>query len=126
MANASDPKVNQEADWISLMDYATQYGVSLSTLRRHIKAGKIQYRVEGGRYLLRCPLGATTAGAPRPVALEARGGAAIAAASGASASEIAELRTLLERAQEEIAELKMLIALYEERLPRENPLRVNG
>lgn len=41
-----------EGSWVSLMEYATRRGVSLSTLRRYIKAGKILYRSEAGRYLV--------------------------------------------------------------------------
>jgi predicted site-specific integrase-resolvase len=78
-------------EWISLMDYATTKGVSLSTLRRHIKANKIPYKVENGRYLL--PLNA---------------------ADNPTAEKIA-----LQKAQEEIAELKTLIAFYEEKLPKQ-------
>jgi hypothetical protein len=66
------------------MEYAIKKGVSLSTLRRHIKAKKVQYKVEHGRYLL------------------------------FDESSPAE-KTELEKAREEIAELRMLVALYEER-----------
>lgn len=72
------------------MDYAMRAGVSLSTLRRHIKANKIQYKIENGKYLIW---------------------------AGAVAEEYGKLKTELQRAQEEIAELKTLIALYEEKLP---------
>ena len=76
-------------NWIPLMDYAIKNGVSLSTLRRHIKANKIQYRVENGRYLL------------------------LDDSDGQSRHR---LERDLAKAREEIAELKTLIALYEERM----------
>lgn len=38
--------------WLSLMEYAMQNDVSLSTLRRHIKAQKVRYRSENGRYFI--------------------------------------------------------------------------
>jgi predicted site-specific integrase-resolvase len=78
-------------EWIPLVDYAARKGVSLSTLRRYIKANKIPYRLEEGRYLI--------------------------------LSDEADLRTELQRANEEIAELKTLIALYEERTPPSPDLR---
>lgn len=78
------------------MEYAVNKSVSLSTLRRHIKSGKIQFKVESGRYLV---LDADAA----PESPVTRGQT--------------DLNRALQMAQEEIAELKTLIALYEERMP---------
>lgn len=154
MGNTTSGKTDQtdsashEGDWIPLMDYATQYGVSLSTLRRHIKARKIQYKIENGRYLLRSPF-APGMVAPRAVSAPRANGAsfaqpgAVPAPSGrpthssaapgtdaaAASNEIRELKLRLQRAQEEISELKMLVALYEEQLAQKRPgssMRVNG
>lgn len=71
-----------------------QTGTSLSTLRRYIKANKLAYRVEGGKYFVRC------APAPKETAK--------------SHAELSALRTQLKKAQEEIVELKTLIAFYEQ------------
>ena len=90
--------------WISLMDYATRKGVSLSTLRRHIKANKVLYKVENGRYLLFCGSEDT-----EPVA---------ARKTDETAATV-RLETDLMKAQEEIVELKTLIAFYEEQLPKQ-------
>lgn len=98
-----------EADWIPLIDYAIQYGVSLSTLRRHIKANKIRYKVENGRYLLLAGNDTMPSQHQPPTSASAM----------SAMSEMSELRTHLKQAQEEIAELKMLVALYEEQ-------RMNG
>ena len=108
-------------DWVPLMDYAMKTGVSLSTLRRHIKANKIRYRVENGRYLLQ--LNSQTSG---PVSL-----ASHSAATSIPSSDSVEQQTVqqlharirkmsaeLQKAQEEIAELKTLIAFYEESMGR--------
>lgn len=38
--------------WLPLTEYSTKYKVSVSTLRRRIKAEDIQYRFEDGKYLL--------------------------------------------------------------------------
>lgn len=119
-------------EWITLMDYAMKKGVSLSTLRRHIKANKIQYRVENGRYLLFVEQGdeiltsrPAAASTVAPVTATA-GAMATAAAPNVKASVTAtgqsddflmsQLQTKLKKAQEEIAELKTLIAFYEESL----------
>lgn len=79
--------------WIPLLEYALKNGVSLSTLRRHIKAGKVQFKVEDGRYLL------------------------LDDSSHSDNPLFSRLQDDLQRAQEEIAELKTLIALYEEKIP---------
>lgn len=94
--------------WVPLMDYAVRIGVSLSTLRRHIKANKIAYRVEDGRYLVLDPTG-------EPVQ-----------AKRSTAGELLELRAELQKAHEEIAELKTLIALYEEKIPEQPGPRVDS
>ena len=89
---------NAPGKWISLMDYAMKKGVSLSTLRRHIKANKLTFKVDDGRYLL------WDEEAP-PLS---------------DGSQLLKLTQDLQRAQEEIAELKTLIALYEENVPEQH------
>lgn len=114
-------------NWLPLMDYAVRKGVSLSTLRRRIKANQVTYKVEGGKYLLLdAPL--------TPLAGPASSGAFVQPAwpvapmttptrvEGLRSSDDlvnalrAEFQGELKKLHEEIAELKMLIALYEERL----------
>ena len=82
-----------QEEWVPLLDYAVNHGVSLSTLRRYIKSGKVQYRIEDGRYLL-LQKSEDTIRTREPTKLESD----------------------LMRAQEEITELKMLVALYEEKI----------
>ncbi len=49
--------VQTETEWLSLSDYSTEYGVSVSTLRRRIKNKKIKSRlIQGKYYLPRHPL----------------------------------------------------------------------
>jgi hypothetical protein len=86
--------------WLSLMEYATQNGVSLSTLRRQIKSDKLRHRLEAGRYL---------------VWSEDQGPARVPAA--AHTDSVAELEIKLKKAREEIVELKTLLAFYEEQSP---------
>ncbi len=101
-------------NWIPLMDYAMKKGVSLSTLRRHIKANKIKYRVESGRYLLWDNEPGTSA----PVDLPARIVMSTAQVQ-QQRPDYQRLERDLQKAQEEIAELKMLVAIYEEQISRE-------
>ncbi len=44
--------VDVENDWLSLAEYSSEYGVSVSTLRRRIKGKKIKYKLIHGKYFL--------------------------------------------------------------------------
>lgn len=103
---------DQQQNWIPILDYAVLKGVSTSTLRRYIKAKKIPYKIENGRYLLLAdstttvqinnpPLKWDNATTHEGVSLFGR---------------VHELEEKLMRAQEQISELKMLVAIYEEKL----------
>ena len=99
--------------WLPLMEYAIKNSVSLSTLRRYIKAGKVEYRLEEGRYLIwdtqerssGSDAQESFAGVSAPVTW-----------SGSTPSDASTVNAQLRDAQEEIAELKMLVAIYEEQL----------
>jgi hypothetical protein len=55
--------------WLPLMEYSAKYRVSLSTLRRRIKAGEIEYKFSDGKYLLKDgPLELVNAEAPEAIA----------------------------------------------------------
>lgn len=43
---------NVDFDYLSLSEYSNEYGVSVSTLRRKIKAGKIHFKLIHGKYYL--------------------------------------------------------------------------
>jgi hypothetical protein len=89
--------------WIPLMDYSLKKGLSLSTLRRYIKANKVKFRIENGRYLL------------FDDDWDNNNNAKIEPLKNAQ-SKLHTLQVGLQKAHEEIAELKMLIALYEEKM----------
>jgi hypothetical protein len=97
------------------MDYAVRKGVSLSTLRRHIKANKIQYKVENGRYLL-FDGDAEIPHSPAPAAASVKEEPRDPQSSAMLQAKLQKVERDLRQAQEEIAELKMLIALYEEKM----------
>lgn len=40
------------AQWLPLLNYSTKYNISLSTLRRRIKARSIEYRLDQGKYFI--------------------------------------------------------------------------
>ncbi len=83
--------MESSGQWLSLMEYAMRNDVSLSTLRRHIKAQKVRYRSENGRYFI------WQNSAPQ-----------------ARSDANSELQKQLQKAQKEIAELKTLVAFYED------------
>ena len=93
-------------DWVSLVQYASRYSVSLSTLRRYIKSGKIKYKSEEGRYLVWDDHAHEKSTALKP--------SFSTTSVLVSEKQVAELELQLKRAQQEIAELKMLVALYEQ------------
>jgi len=44
--------VDVEIGWLSLSEYSSEYGISISTLRRRIKGKKIKYKLIHGKYFL--------------------------------------------------------------------------
>lgn len=105
--------LSEQHNWIPILDYAVLKGVSTSTLRRYIKAKKIPFKIENGRYLL-------LADAATP---EVQHKNTVMKWDNATTHEgvslfgrVRELEEKLLHAQEQISELKMLVAIYEEKL----------
>lgn len=44
--------VNAETDWLSLSEYSSEYGISVSTLRRRIKNKRVKFKQIHGKYFL--------------------------------------------------------------------------
>ena len=93
--------------WLSLMEYAQRNDVSLSTLRRYIKANKVRYRSEKGRYLIWSDSEISSLSSAFP----SLGSPDI---DSIQSDSLSNLRLQLQRAQKEIAELKTLVAFYED------------
>lgn len=87
--------------WVPLMEYALKNAVSLSTLRRYIKANKVVYKVVEGRYLLWDERASQPQVEPEKEPPELQ-------------DFVSQLQKDLRKAKEEIAELKTLIAFYED------------
>ena len=100
-------------NWVPLVEFSVQKGISLSTLRRYIKANKIPWKLVDGRYLV---MDDGTFSAPRNHDPK---GVASLGTSVASADPVEDrihgLELALNAANEEIAELKTLLAFYEEK-----------
>lgn len=112
-------ELDAQGEWLPLMDYAIKKGVSLSTLRRYIKANKVQFRIENGRYLIFDD----SEEIPPPQSYKTARTDSVATSLVRATSDEASMlqsrlkktETDLQQAREEIAELKTLIALYEEK-----------
>jgi hypothetical protein len=81
-------------NWLSLLDYSFQTGVSLSTLRRQIKSNKIKFRLQDGKYLICSDKPLESLPTPR-------------------FDENETLKKELERLRQEVTELQMLVKIYE-------------
>lgn len=61
-----------KGEWLPLLNYSTKHGVSLSTLRRRIKAATIEFKLESGKYFIlddkpQAPSPAVTRALPEPI-----------------------------------------------------------
>ncbi len=114
---ASTSASTTEDLWLPLLDYSVRTGVSMSTLRRHIKSKRIRFRIDHGKYWVPLSPGARASALAPTVGNEQKFMALPsqnAAPSGVAASDLNRLQAELKSAREEIAELKTLIAFYEE------------
>jgi hypothetical protein len=96
--------------WVPLVEFSVKTGISLSTLRRYIKANKVPWKLIDGRYLL------MDDGTLKPHQKNT---------SSTSAKNVEgrlkKLEKELNSANEEITELKMLVAFYEEKWTQNTP-----
>lgn len=115
---------------MALLDYAHNKNISLSTLRRRIKANKIQHRLEHGRYLIwdenpgLSAMQPSTASAPSHSEQQLNSEAADETVM--LYATLSEMETRLQKASEEIVELRTLIALYEDQISRFQNLQSFG
>lgn len=109
-------------NWVPLVEFSVQKGISLSTLRRYIKSNKIAWKLSEGRYLVmddgtfvapRNHAGATADPSVTPefvnIKLENS-----KLENSRLEMRIRKLESFLMAANEENAELKTLLAFYEE------------
>ena len=95
-------------NWIPLVEFSVKKGISLSTLRRYIKSNKIPWKLLEGRYLV---LDDGTFTAPRNHDPRLN----IPHSSEDMEARVKNIEQALNAANEEIAELKTLVAFYEEK-----------
>ncbi len=99
----------ESENWIPLVEFSVQKGISLSTLRRYIKSNKIPWKLVEGRYLVMDD-GSFTA----PRNHDPKGFAKLETPEDIE-TRVKNMETALIAANEEIAELKTLVAFYDEK-----------
>ena len=98
----------ENENWIPLVEFSVKKGISLSTLRRYIKSNKIPWKLLEGRYLV---LDDGTFTAPRNHDPRLNPGSS----NPDMEDRVKYIEQALNAANEEIAELKTLVAFYEEK-----------
>ncbi len=93
---------NTEGTWLSILDYSHYKKVSISTIRRHIKAKVLKSKEVDGKYLIWTPSDAQ--------AIDLRKESEVVSLR----FEVQRLNQENRRLREELEESKMLIRLYEE------------
>lgn len=91
--------MNQDGIWLSILDYATVKKVSISTIRRSIKAGHVKYKEENGKYFIWT----------KEIKAELQDEKAALALK----LELEFLKRQNRELQQEIEDLKMLLSVYE-------------
>jgi len=99
-------------NWIPLVEFSVKKGISLSTLRRYIKSNKIPWKLLEGRYLV---LDDGSFSSPRNHEFRSTPAGPAAPSNEDMEARIKHIEQELNAAHEEIAELKTLVAFYEEK-----------
>lgn len=89
---------NHQGCWLSIIDYANYRGKSISTIRRYIKAERVKYKEEKGKYFVWAHSYKPSENDKELFALKI---------------EIEQLKKINSALIEENAELKMLVNIYE-------------
>ena len=95
--------MNQDGIWLSILDYANAKKISISTIRRSIKAGHLKYREENGKYFIWT----------REIKTEIRNDYSVEKIELSLKLELEFNKRQNRELQEEINDLKMLLAVYE-------------
>ncbi len=86
--------MNQDGIWLSVLEYASVKNVSISTVRRGIKSGRFKYKEENGKYLIWTKTDQSKKTAEHLIENE-------------------YLKKEIKQLREEVADLKMLLSIYE-------------
>ena len=89
-----------EGKWLSVLEYASYKGKSISTVRRYIKANRVKFREENGKYFIWTKNYIPLHTQDQKEVIESK-------------FEVERLRKENQELKEELAEAKMLLELYE-------------
>ena len=89
-----------EGKWLSVLEYASYKGKSISTVRRYIKANRVKFKEENGKYFIWTKNYIPSRTEDQKTIIETK-------------FEIERLKKENQELKEELAEAKMLLELYE-------------
>ena len=98
--------VDEFGVWMPILDYSVKKNISVSTIRRYIKANKISFKIINGKYWIF----ADNINIPRVSSPE-------------MIRENQQLKIKLQKLQEEVHELQMLVSIYENENKKIKPNR---
>lgn len=94
--------MDKDGAWLSIIEFASLRGISISTVRRYIKAERVKTKMEGGKFFIFVPT-------EKLAGQERRSSAEVLALR----LENERLKRKLLELEEERNDLKMLVGLYE-------------
>lgn len=94
-----------KGNWFTLIEYSLLKDISISTIRRKIKSGELEYKITRGKYLIRGSNDNIDIGASYIIEIK---------------RENDYLRNEVNKLREEIQDLIMLGKMYEKKLKEEN------
>lgn len=89
-----------EGKWLSILEYAAYKKKSISTVRRSIKGNRVKFKEENGKYFIWTKNFISIKSGDEKVLIETK-------------FENERLKHELKQLKEELAEMKMLVSLYE-------------
>ena len=95
--------MHQDEIWLSVLDYANAKKISISTIRRSIKAGHVKYKEENGKYFIWT----------KEIKNESNKSLSEEKAELALKLEIEFLKKINRELSEELNDYKMLLSVYE-------------
>ena len=95
---------NKEGTWLSISDYSRFKSLSISTIRRKIKAGHLKYKFEDGKYEIFTPLSTQEINSSINNQIQSL------------VEENKALKKINSEMSETINELEMLVKLYENQM----------
>lgn len=103
-----------EGQWLSITDYSEYRNISISTIRRYIKANRVKYKKEHGKYFI------YVSDENYQIRQQKREKDEFS-----TKMEIVELRTRIRELEEENNDLRMLVSIYESRTDTTQSVRID-